>query len=242
MWGTKNPPGRAVCSARGFTTYLYARFLFPAELGVWQELLRHEAGEVGVGEREDEKLIRVLDHLAGRVGLGDERVGDRRQEIVVVRDIQRMVHHAVDYNVLAEGDAFELRGDEFAVDAGGGELGHDVEEGRRRFRHCERREVATLVADVNGAVEVDEIQFFHYRRARGVGQQRLIAHAFAVALVDQKLMAVYREDLAHARAVGELVGVLMRGPVARVDRHDAETPDRVLLVVRLPYGPEPDAG
>src|SRR5581483_4130471 len=97
-------------------------------------------------ETQRQKLIGVFHDLVGRV----RRVGDFAEEVVVVGDVQSMVGHAADHDILTERHAFELRWDEETVDSRSVELAHDVEE--QRLAHREGRKVSLYRAYILGAV------------------------------------------------------------------------------------------
>lgn len=86
-----------------------ARVYLPTEDAV--ELLGYEAGQVGVGEADDEELVGIGD--GGRV-FGD------RQEVVVVRNPKGVQRGGSLLDIGAEGDAFDLGWNVVGGDAVGG--------------------------------------------------------------------------------------------------------------------------
>src|SRR5262250_1907507 len=96
-------------------------------------------------------------------------------------------------------------------DVSASQLGDDVEElllGNREGRKID------LLAGGSGhvgyilrAVEIDQIELLDNSGRSDVGEQRRVASPTAIPLVDQKLMAVDRDDLAHARTIRQLIGI-----------------------------------
>src|SRR5204863_390718 len=97
------------------------------------DVLLLETRQVGIVKREDEVLIRI------------RYTTDDGSEVVVVGQEQRVALDAPDRDILAEGNAFDLRGNPVGRDAGESELAHHVQE--ERLRHCKRRQVAALAGD-----------------------------------------------------------------------------------------------
>lgn len=92
------------------------------------QTLRLETRQFRRIEREHEELIRV--RRAVRV----MRVGDRADEVVVVRDEERVFFRAADGDVVAERDALELRRNIGRGNAMRGQHAHYVEKERFRER------------------------------------------------------------------------------------------------------------
>ena len=102
-----------------------------------------------------------------------------------------MLDGSVHVHVGAEGDALDLGGDVNGADAAGDQRGDDVQE--RGLGECERRQVGRAgdLAHVGGALESDAEELLHDGGAA-------VTQALAVALVEQKVVVVDGQDLAHA--------------------------------------------
>jgi hypothetical protein len=170
------------------------------------ELLRDEAGQVAVGEGEDKELVRASD------------IGDK---VVIVGDKERVLDDAVDQHVLTKCETLDLGRDLGAGNSVGVE-GFDQIEDQALADRGVLRSIAGEIGDVGGTGEVDlEDLFFHCRAA--------VAKALAVALIDQELMVVDRDDVADPRSGDQQVSVFVRRTGGDVDRHDAQQVFRILL-------------
>jgi hypothetical protein len=166
------------------------------------------AGQVGVGETEDEELVGVGDHVAVRVRHG-------LQEIVVVGDPESVGDGFTLLQVRAEGEAFDFGRNVARRNSVGGEDGNDIEEERLRNR-VRGGGGAVHFADVDGAIEIDFEELFYFSLV-GVGA------AVTIAFVDQEFMFVERDEFADPGARGEQIGELMSDPAGRdVDGDHAE--------------------
>src|SRR5262249_36014912 len=113
-----------------------------------RELLRNETGHVALVEGEHEILIRIVDRRA-------VLVQDRGEEVVVVRDEQRVLRYAVEDHVLSKRHPFDLGRDVDRTDSGGGEGGNEVEKQRLRDRERRERRRARKPAHVSRASQID---------------------------------------------------------------------------------------
>src|SRR5215813_6091523 len=150
-------------------------------------LLRHELGpvEVVVGEAEDEELVRV-DVLSGR-GVIAILI---RKEVIIVGNPKGVKLLAIEVDVWAKSDAFDLRRNLLHRETSlVHQLRQDVKEQHllctldrngRGSRSVESR-------DVGGGIEIDLVELFERRLA-------VVAQAFAVALVDDELVIVKGGD------------------------------------------------
>ena len=76
------------------------------------ELLWNVARQFSVAEGEHKELIRIQHKRTRRVRGKLERVGNRRQEIVVVGDKQRVKELALKHDILAKSHPFDLGRDQ----------------------------------------------------------------------------------------------------------------------------------
>ena len=165
-----------------------------------------KSAQIRIGEAEDEELVRIVDQgrLANGTWKGSRCRWTRR---ACARPRRRR-------DVRSEGQAFDLgrhlRGGMPAAPSAATMSRNGPLFGMAASLSAWPERSVTSVAPSG----VDDEQLLRDRIA-------VVAAAMSVALVDEELMIVERDDVAHARARGQVVGVFLSVSARDVDRDDA---------------------
>src|SRR5215831_3325071 len=162
------------------------------------EALRDIARQVRVAKSEHVKLVWVRDDAARQIRWKLEQIRNQCKKIIVIGHVESMLLCAVKENVLSEGDAFNLGGNEIGVETLGLQLSNNVEE--KRFRNVIVLKVGRCHSCyIRGAGEIDQKYLFHRSRRSRIRKKWCVGHTGAVPLVYQELMIIHSEDFACSR-------------------------------------------